>query len=76
MLEYYQKLIQDLKNKGGKEHMSISFVQSVFGMEDTNKWLKFNATTSEQMQRVQRFEDNMQKLKEKLYVPDYQSENV
>ena len=76
MLEYYQKLIQDLKNKGGKERMSLSFVQSVFGMEDTNKWLKFNVTTPEQMQRVQRFEANMQKLKEKLYVPNYQSENV
>lgn len=76
MLEYYQKLIQDLKNKSSKGNMSLKFVQSLLEMEDTNKWLKFNATTPEQMQRVQRFEDNMQKLKEKLYVPDYQSENV
>lgn len=76
MLEYYQKLIKELKAKKPKEHMSLNFVQNIFEMEDINKWLKFNATTPEQIQRVQRFETNMQNLKEKLYVPDYQSENV
>lgn len=73
MLEKYQELIKELKKK---ELPSLKFVQSIFEMEDANKFLKFNATTEEQLERVQKFENRMQIIKEKLYVPDYQSENV
>lgn len=73
MLEKYQSLIEKLKQK---EQPSLKFVQSIFEMEDINKFLKFNATTNEQIERVQRFEKHMQELKEKLCVPDYQLENA
>ncbi len=73
MLEKYQSLIEKLKQK---EQPSLKFVQSIFEMEDLNKWLKFNATTKEQKQRVEKIENQMHRLKEKLCVPDYQLENA
>ncbi len=39
-------------------------------MQDTNKWLKFNATTKEQLQRVNNFENNLKKVFATLSVPD------
>ena len=76
MLEYYQNFIQKLKQKKPKEQMSLKFVQELFEMEDLNKWLKFNAMTEEQVQRIRKFENGMEELEIILYVPDYQSENV
>ena len=76
MLEYYQNFIKQLKQKKQKEQMSLKFVQELFEMEDLNKWLKFNTVTEEQVQHIRKFENLMNELKEKLYVPDYQSENV
>lgn len=76
MLEKWQNLLKDLKIKKHKDHMSLEFIQSVFEMQDVNKWLKFNATSKTQLERAQNVEATLQALMEKLYVPDYQSENV
>lgn len=73
MLEKYQSLIDTLKQK---QTVSLKFIQSLFEMEDTNKMLKLNATTEEQVQRIEKFEALMQKQKENLYVPSCQFENV
>lgn len=74
MLEKYQRLIKDLKQKST---VSLKFIQSLFEMEDMNKFLKFNATSDKQIQQVEKFEALMQKQKENLYIPpNYQFENV
>lgn len=82
MLEKYQNLLEKLKSQNNEKKvdtkvcMSLSFVQSLFEMQDVNKWLKFNATNENQTQHVERADAIMQTLLEKLYVPDYQLENV
>ena len=78
MLERFQKMLQNLKNKKEKELMTFSLdtVQDYFKMQDVNKWLKYNATNAEQVRRADRYEENLQSLLKKLYVPDYQSINV
>lgn len=70
MLEKYQRLIEKLKNSE-KKIVSLSFVESLFEMEDTNKFLKFNATTNEQIQRVEKFENQMENIKKKLYISHF-----
>ena len=55
---------------------SLEFVQGLFEMQDVNKWLKFNATSEIQIQRVERFENNIQELLKKLCVPNYQTTNA
>ena len=66
--------------KKNKENELIKFdlktVQQYFEMQDVNKWLKFNAMNKEQVERTNSFEKHLQDLLKKLYVPDYQSENV
>ncbi len=72
MLERFQQLLKDLKNKQDKELIpaSVETLEGYFKMQDTNKWLKFNATTKEQLQRVNNFENNLKKVFATLSVPD------
>lgn len=78
MLEKFQKMLDDLKTKKENELMtfSIETIQEYFEMQDVNKWLKFNATNAEQVRQADRYEKHLQNLLKKLYVPDYQLENV
>lgn len=78
MLEKFQEMLQDLKTKKENELMTFSLdtVQDYFEMQDVNKLLKFNATNAEQVRQADRFEERLQRLLKKLYVPDYQLENV
>lgn len=72
MLERFQQLLKDLKNKQDKELIpaSVETLEGYFKMQDTNKWLKFNSTTIEQLQRVNNFENNLKKVFANLSVPD------
>ncbi|HIU52348.1 MAG TPA: hypothetical protein IAB70_07045 [Candidatus Merdicola faecigallinarum] len=78
MLEKFQMMLEEFKKN--KENELIKFdlktVQQYFEMQDVNKWLKFNAMNKEQVERANSFEKHLQDLLKKLYVPDYQSENV
>jgi len=78
MLEKFQAALQIFKNKKENElaTFSLDTVQDYFKMQDVNKWLKFNATNQEQLRQANRFEEHLQNLLKKLYVPDYQSKNV
>lgn len=69
MLDYYQNFIEKLKKKKQKVQMSLKFVQNVFEMEDMHKELKLNATTEEQVQRVEKLEKQTEELKEKICIP-------
>lgn len=78
MLEKFQMMLEEFKKN--KENELIKFdletIQQYFEMQDVNKWLKFNAMNKEQVKRANSFEKHLQDLLKKLYVPDYQSENV
>lgn len=78
MLEKFQEMLQRLKKQKENElaTFSLDTVQDYFKMQDVNKWLKFNAMNQEQLRQANRFEEHLQNLLKKLYVPDYQSENV
>lgn len=54
----------------------LDVVQGYFEMQDVNKWLKFNAMTEEQEENANSFEEHLQSIIKKLYVPDYQLENI
>ena len=58
------------------QQMSLDYVQGLFEMQDINKWLRYNAMNVKQIKNVQHFEDNLQKLFEKLCIPVYQLENA
>lgn len=78
MLEKFQEKLQRLKKQKENElaTFSLDTVQEYFKMQDVNKWLKFNATNQDQVRQADRYEEHLQNLLKKLYVPDYQSENV
>lgn len=78
MLERFMEKLRQLKTKKEQELMNFSLetVQGFFEMEDQNKWLKFNAITKSQLDSVNIFEEKFNSIMKKLYVPDYQSENV
>lgn len=78
MLERFQKMLEELKKKQSEELLptTLETVEGYFNMEDTNKWLKFNAITPEQICRVNTFEANLKKVFAKLYVPDAHSSNA
>lgn len=78
MLDKFQEMLQNLKTKKENELMTFSLdtIQDYFEMQDVNKLLKFNATNAEQVRQADRFEEHLQSLLKKLYVPDYQLENV
>lgn len=56
--------------------MNLAFVQDLFAMQDVQKWLKLNSTNNKQIKHYEEAENIMQRLLEKLYVSDYQSENI
>lgn len=78
MLEKFMKKLKEFKNNKDNELMKFKLetVQGFFEMQDLNKWLKFNAITQNQLDNAERFEEQIQSIMKKLYVPDYQSENV
>lgn len=75
MLEKFQKMLEDLKKKQDNELLptTLENVENYFNMEDWNKWLKFNAITQTQLNRVNAFESNLKKVFAQLYVPDAHS---
>lgn len=78
MLEKFMKRLKEFKSSKDNELMNFKLetVQGFFEMEDQNKWLKLNAITQNQVENTERFEEKIQSIMKKLYVPDYQSENV
>lgn len=78
MLEKFMKKLKEFKNNKDNELLKFKLetVQGFFEMQDLNKWLKFNAITQNQVENAERFEEQIQSIMKKLYVPDYQSENV
>lgn len=78
MLEKFMKKLKEFKSNKDNELMKFKLktVQGFFEMQDLNKWLKFNAITQNQVENANRFEEQIQSIMKKLYVPDYQSENV
>lgn len=78
MLEKFMKKLKEFKSNKDNELMKFKLetVQGFFEMQDYNKWLKLNAITQNQVENAERFEEQIQSIMKKLYVPDYQSENV
>ena len=78
MLEKFQETISKLKKKQEVElmKMSLESVQGFFEMQDINKWLKFNAINKNQIENAENFDIQLNSILKKLYVPDYQSENI
>ena len=78
MLEKFVEKLKEFTTKKDKELMTFKLetVQGYFEMEDCNKWLKLNAVTYDQYLRAVKFEDQINSILKKLYVPDYQSKNV
>ena len=78
MLEKFEKKLNEFKNKKENELVTLSLdtVQDYFKMQDVNKWLKFNAMNDNQIRQADSYEQHLQNLLKKPYVPDYQSTNV
>ena len=78
MIKEFQQKLEEFKKSKDSELMTFDLetVQNYFAMQDTNKWLKFNAMNKEQLERAERFEQNLQSVLKNLYVPEYQSDNV
>lgn len=72
MSEKYQESLEKLKNDTNKITESKA-IQGIFELEDSIKFLKANATTEEQLQRVNILESQLQKQKEELNVSDFQN---
>lgn len=72
MSEKYQESLEKLKNDTNKITESKA-IQGLFELEDSIKFLKANATTEEQLQRVNILESQLQKQKEELNVSDFQN---
>ena len=52
----------------------IETIQGYFKMQDLNKWLKFNAISTQQIEKVDKFEEHLQKILERLCVPSIKNE--
>lgn len=78
MIEKFIEQLKEFTTKKEKELMTfrLETIQGYFEMEDCNKWLKLNAVTYDQYLRAVKFEEQINSILKKLYVPDYQSENV
>ena len=72
MSEKYQESLEKLKNDTNKITESKA-IQGIFELEDSIKFLKANATTEEQLQRVNILESQLQKQKEELNVSAFQN---
>lgn len=59
-----------------KVKISLDFIQDLFAMQDVQKWLKLNSTDEKQIKHYEETESIMQRLLEKLYVPDLTIENA
>lgn len=78
MLERFENFVNSAIEKQNEHLMlfDLDVVQGYFEMQDVNKWLKFNAMTEEQEENANSFEEHLQSIIKKLYVPDYQLENI
>ena len=80
MLERFKNIVNKAINKQGKKDIlldwGLSDVQGVFGMKYVNDWLKYNAMNEKQLNNALSFEQHINQLIEKLYVPSYQQKNV
>lgn len=78
MLKRLQELLDRIKSNLEEPlmKMSLESVQGIFEMQDMNKWLKFNAMNEKQVVNAQNFDVQLELILKKLYVPDYQSENI
>lgn len=59
-----------------KVKMNLDFIQDLFEMQDVQKWLKLNSTDEKQIKHYEKAESIMQRLLEKLYVPNLAIENA
>lgn len=78
MLKRFHELLNKIKRNVEEPlmKMSLDSVQGIFEMQDMNKWLKFNAMNENQLENAQNFDIQLESILKKLYVPDYQSENI
>lgn len=78
MLKKLQLMLDKFKKNKNTELMdcSLETVQSYFAMQDTNKWLRFNAINKEQLERTERFEQNLEDAFRKMYVPEYEQDKI
>lgn len=76
MLEKFQSMLRTFKKKDTKMEMSLNSVQSLFNMLDMCKELKMHSITPTQVENMQSAEMHINYIIKKLYVPDYQSENI
>lgn len=51
--------------------LDLNIVQRYFEMQDVNKWLTFNVITKEQAENANRFGKYLERIINKLYVPNY-----
>lgn len=72
----FQKAKDILKKDSRMLQFSLETVQGFFAMKDWNSWLKFNAMNTEQLKQAQKTERQINSIIKKLYVPEYQSENI
>lgn len=72
----FLEMTSRIKNNSSIISMSLGFVQSLFENWDVDKWLLLNATTKEQKNQIEQRDITRQAILEKLYVPNYQLENV
>ena len=71
-MERFENKLKARKNELETQLMPFKAksIEAYFKMEDTNKWLKFNARTKEQEERANRFSDNLKKVFAKICVFD------
>lgn len=72
----FQKAKDVLKKDSQMMQFSLETVQGFFAMKDWNSWLKFNAMNPEELRQIEKTERQINSILEKLYVPEYQSENI
>ena len=75
--KFIKKLRQYISDKDNElMTFNLETIQGFFEMQDQNKWLRFNAITLKQVQDTDRFEEHIESILKRLYVPNYQSKNV
>ena len=67
--ENISEKINKIKNNSAKVFMDLDFIQSLFIMLDTDKYLLFNSTNAEQEKAIRHRKNAIKKILEKLYVP-------
>jgi len=76
----FSKIFKKAKDILNKDNTMMQFkletVQGFYNMKDWNSWLKFNAMNGKQLKQAEKVDRQINSILEKLYVPEYQSENI